>query len=74
MQTVIKTTSFLDSLNQIIKRNNYSRIFIFTGSTGCKIMKENDLDKDSNYFIYSDFEKDPSIGCLLYTSPSPRDS
>ena len=62
MQTVIKTTSFLDSLNQIIKRNNYSRIFIFAGSTGCKIMKENNLDKDSNYFIYSDFEKDPSIG------------
>ncbi len=61
MQEVIKTTSFLDSLNEIIKTNNYSRVFIFTGSIGHKILKENSIDDNLNYYIYTDFENDPVL-------------
>mgnify|MGYP001208208970 FL=1 len=61
MQEVIKTRSFLDSLNEIIKKNDYCKIFFFTGSIGHKILKESDCDKNSNYFIYSDFKNDPSL-------------
>ena len=61
MQEVIKTRSFLDSLNEIIKKNDYCKIFFFTGSIGHKILKASDYDKNSNYFIYSDFKNDPSL-------------
>ena len=50
MQEVIKTRSFLDSLNEIIKKNDYCKIFFFTGSIGHKILKASDYDKNSNYF------------------------
>jgi len=61
MQQVIKTKSFLDSLSKIIKKNDYSKIFFFTGSIGHKTLKANNYHKNSNYFIYSDFNNDPSL-------------
>tara|TARA_Y100000768_G_scaffold64460_2_gene44537 strand:+ start:2542 stop:3693 length:1152 start_codon:yes stop_codon:yes gene_type:complete len=61
MQEVIKTHSFLDSLNEIIKKNDYSKIFFFTGSIGRKILKASNYGKNSNCFIYSDFKNDPSL-------------
>ena len=61
MQEVIKTHSFLDSLNEIIKKNDYSKIFFFTGSIGHKILKASNYGKNSNCFIYSDFKNDPSL-------------
>lgn len=61
MQKVIKTSSLLDSINSIIEKDNYKRVFFFTGSIGYNFLKENNFHKDSKYYIHSDFSNDPNI-------------